>query len=52
MQLTKSKLLEELKKLEGTGTFETRKIKADSLLLTYIFDPEIDEAYMKYAYKN
>ncbi len=52
MPLTKAQLLEELEKLEGTGTFETRKIRAEGLILTYISDPEIDEAYMKYAYKD
>ena len=52
MLLTKEQLLDELEKLEGTGTWDTRKIRAESLILTFINDPEIDEAYMKYAYKE
>ena len=51
--LSKEQLLEELEKIQETvDNWDTRKIRADSLLLEFICDPEIDETYMKYAYKE
>ncbi|MCH7724070.1 MAG: hypothetical protein IIC76_12180 [Bacteroidetes bacterium] len=47
MALTKEQLLEELKNLQNTGTQETRRIRAESLLIIFINDPEIDKVYME-----
>lgn len=52
MSLSKEELIQELKDLQNHENYDTRKIRAESLLLTFINDPEIDEAYMKIVYKE
>lgn len=45
--MTKTKLLEELKKLITSDDIELAHMKADDLLLQYIDDVEIAEVYDK-----